>query len=188
MRLGPYLVHRRWTSVRLLFGQRRTHRVVFLPEKRKVGGSTPPLTTTQLTTDGPVTRPNVLCCWICSALLMTVDARSRPSFAVHWGTRGARHVMLDHGCGLFVPKPSAAVCAASTAVCVTWERSSIDVRWRLPLTVAIVTHLVTRSPTPRRPGWPAPAGPFSTPTGNLLLSPGEERCGGVETNRRICCR
>ena len=59
------------------------------PEKRKVGGSTPPLTTTQLATYGPVTRPNVLCCWIYSAFLVTVAARSRPSFAVRKGTRGA---------------------------------------------------------------------------------------------------
>jgi hypothetical protein len=34
--------------------------------------------------------------------------------------------------------------AASTAACLTWERPSIDVRWRSPLTMAIVTHLVTR--------------------------------------------
>jgi hypothetical protein len=36
--------------------------------------------------------------------------------------------------------------AASTAACLTWERPSIRVRWRPPLVVAIVTHLVTRSP------------------------------------------
>jgi hypothetical protein len=50
-------------------------------EKRKVGSSTPPLTTNQLATRGPVTRPNISCRWICSAHLVTVTARSRPSFA-----------------------------------------------------------------------------------------------------------
>jgi hypothetical protein len=42
-----------------------------------------------------VTRPNVFCCWICSGLLVTEAARSRPSFAVRWGTRGARHMILS---------------------------------------------------------------------------------------------
>ena len=66
-----------------------------LPEKRKVGGSTPPLTTSQLATHGPVARLNVFCCWICSAPQVTVAARSRPSFAVCWGTRSARHMILS---------------------------------------------------------------------------------------------
>jgi hypothetical protein len=30
-------------------------------------------------------------------------------------------------------------------VCLTWERPSVDVRWRLPLAVAIVTYLVAHS-------------------------------------------
>lgn len=34
---------------------------------------------------------------------------------------------------------------ASTSACLTWERSSVSVRWRPPLSVTIVTHLVTRS-------------------------------------------
>jgi hypothetical protein len=38
-------------------------------EKRKVGGSTPPLTTSQLTSYGPVTRPSVVRRWIYSAAL-----------------------------------------------------------------------------------------------------------------------
>jgi hypothetical protein len=33
------------------------------PEKRKVGGSAPPLTTTQAPARGLVTRPNVMQCW-----------------------------------------------------------------------------------------------------------------------------
>jgi hypothetical protein len=36
------------------------------PEKRKVGGSTPPLTTSQLAVCGPVTRLKVSHRWICS--------------------------------------------------------------------------------------------------------------------------
>jgi hypothetical protein len=72
------------------------------PEKRKVGGSTPPLTTSQLATCGSVTRKNVFCRLICSASLLTVAARTRPSFAVRWGTRGARSATRgsdDHPCG-----------------------------------------------------------------------------------------
>jgi hypothetical protein len=42
-----------------------------------------------------VTRPDASRCWICSALLVTVAARSRPSFAVRWGTRGARRMILS---------------------------------------------------------------------------------------------
>jgi hypothetical protein len=38
------------------------------------------------------------------------------------------------------------VSTASAASCLTWERPSVDVRWRPPLAVAIVTHLVTRLP------------------------------------------
>jgi hypothetical protein len=38
------------------------------------------------------------------------------------------------------------VSTASAASCLTWERPSVDVRWRPPLAVAIVTHLVTRPP------------------------------------------
>ena len=43
-----------------------------------------------------------------------------------------------------VPTPSAAACLA-------WDRSSMGVRWRPPLSVAIVTHFVTQShaPSPR---------------------------------------
>ncbi len=37
-----------------------------------------------------------------------------------------------------------AVWTASAASCLTWERSSVSVRWRPPLALAIVTHLVTR--------------------------------------------
>ncbi len=37
-----------------------------------------------------------------------------------------------------------AVRAASAAACLTWERPSFSVRWRPPLLVAIVTHLVTQ--------------------------------------------
>jgi hypothetical protein len=33
---------------------------------------------------------------------------------------------------------------ASTSSCLTWERSSVSVRWRPLLALAIVTHLVTR--------------------------------------------
>jgi hypothetical protein len=65
------------------------------PEKRKVGGSTPPLTTSQLATRKPVTRHNVSHRWICVAFLVTVAARSRPSFAVRWGTRSARHMIIS---------------------------------------------------------------------------------------------
>jgi hypothetical protein len=39
-----------------------------LAEKRKVGGSTPPLPTNQLATSGPVNSPNVSRRWACSAL------------------------------------------------------------------------------------------------------------------------
>jgi len=35
--------------------------------------------------------------------------------------------------------------AARASACLTWEASSVDVRWRPPLSVAIVTDLVTRS-------------------------------------------
>jgi hypothetical protein len=35
---------------------------------------------------------------------------------------------------------------ASAAACLTWERPSVDVRWRPLLSVMIVTHLVTRLP------------------------------------------
>jgi hypothetical protein len=35
--------------------------------------------------------------------------------------------------------------AASAAARVAWERPSVDVRWRPPLAVAIVTHFVTQS-------------------------------------------
>jgi hypothetical protein len=42
-----------------------------------------------------VTRPNVTCCGICSASLVTVAARSRPSFAVRWGTQRARRMILS---------------------------------------------------------------------------------------------
>jgi len=38
---------------------------------------------------------NAFCRWTCSALLVTVAARSRPSFAVRWDTRGARHMILS---------------------------------------------------------------------------------------------
>jgi len=55
----------------------------------------PPLTTDQLATSGPVTRPNVLHYWICSAPQVTVAARRRPPFAVRWGTRGARRMILS---------------------------------------------------------------------------------------------
>ena len=34
--------------------------------------------------------------------------------------------------------------ATSAAACLTWEAPSVDVRWRPLLSVAIVTHLVTR--------------------------------------------
>ena len=37
-----------------------------------------------------------------------------------------------------------ASCAASVTLRLTWEWPSVDVRWRPPLAVAIVTHLVTR--------------------------------------------
>jgi hypothetical protein len=32
----------------------------------------------------------------------------------------------------------------SAAVCLAWDRPSMDVRWRPPLAVAIVTHFVTQ--------------------------------------------
>jgi hypothetical protein len=35
---------------------------------------------------------------------------------------------------------------ASAAARLAWDRPSVDVRWRPPLSVAIVTHLVTQSP------------------------------------------
>jgi len=44
--------------------------------------------------------------------------------------------------GLFVPKPSRAA-ITSAAAGLTWEQLSVSVRWRSPLSVAIVTHLVT---------------------------------------------
>jgi hypothetical protein len=48
---------------------------------------------------------------------------------------------------------------ASAAACLIWEAPSVDVRWRPPLSVVIVTHLVTRPrATARRPrsfGWRA---------------------------------
>ncbi len=50
------------------------------PEKRKVGGSTPPLTTSQPAACEPVNRLNVSHRWTRSASLVTVTARSRPSF------------------------------------------------------------------------------------------------------------
>jgi hypothetical protein len=64
-------------------------------EKRKVGGSTPPLTTSQLAACEPVARPNASRYWFCSALPLPVAARSRPSFAVRWGTQGARRMILS---------------------------------------------------------------------------------------------
>jgi len=68
----------------------------------------PPLTTSQLATCGLVTRPNAFCRWTCPALLVTVAASSRPSFAVRWDTRGARHMILDHGFGICAtPSPRA---------------------------------------------------------------------------------
>jgi hypothetical protein len=48
--------------------------------------------------------------------------------------------------------------AASAAACLTWERPSVDVRWRPPLAAAIVTHLVTRSLAP-------PAAPVASSMG-----------------------
>jgi hypothetical protein len=66
-----------------------------LLEKRKVGGSIPPLTTSQPATCGPVTRPNVTCYWTCSTAFVAAVARSRPLFAVRWGTRGARRMILS---------------------------------------------------------------------------------------------
>jgi len=39
---------------------------------------------------------------------------------------------------------------ASAAACLTWPRPSISVHWRPPTSVAIVTHLVTRSLVARR--------------------------------------
>jgi hypothetical protein len=79
------------------------------PEKRKVGGSTPPLTTSQLSTHRPVTRPNVSRCWICSTLLVTVAACSRPSFAVRWGTRGARGMIFTARTTAMLACPGAVV-------------------------------------------------------------------------------
>ena len=35
--------------------------------------------------------------------------------------------------------------AARAAACLTWHASSVNVRWCPPLSVAIVTHLVTQS-------------------------------------------
>jgi len=35
---------------------------------------------------------------------------------------------------------------ASAAARLTWDRPSVSAPWRPPLSVAIVTHLVTRSP------------------------------------------
>lgn len=35
--------------------------------------------------------------------------------------------------------------AVGAAACLTWQAPSVDVRWRTPLPVVIVTHLVTRS-------------------------------------------
>jgi len=46
--------------------------------------------------------------------------------------------------GLFVPNPSGDL-AARAAVHLTWQASSVDVRWRPPLSVAIVTYFVTQS-------------------------------------------
>jgi hypothetical protein len=118
------------------------------PEKRKVGGSTLPLTTNQLATCAAVIRPNVFCCWICSALLVTAAARSRPSVAVRWGTRGARHMMLSMRVVITISDSSSrsqvAVRTARAAVRLIWERPSVNVHPRLVMDVPIVTQLVTR--------------------------------------------
>jgi SAM-dependent methyltransferase len=42
-----------------------------------------------------VTRPNVTACRTCSAPLVAVAARSRPSFTLRWGTQRARRVTLS---------------------------------------------------------------------------------------------
>jgi hypothetical protein len=36
------------------------------------------------------------------------------------------------------------VWTTSTAACLSWDRSSVSIRWRPPMSVPIVTHLVTR--------------------------------------------
>jgi len=41
---------------------------------------------------------------------------------------------------------------ASAAACLAWEAPSIDVRWRPPLVIAIVTHLATRLASTSHPG------------------------------------
>lgn len=43
------------------------------------------------------------------------------------------------------PRSQVLTGTASAAAHLAWERPSADVRWRPPLSVAIVTHLVTRS-------------------------------------------
>ena len=47
-----------------------------------------------------------------------------------------------------------AVQSACDAACLTWERPSVSVRWRPPLSVAIVTQLVTQPSSPRAPSVP----------------------------------
>src|SRR5262249_18497362 len=74
----------------VIFDSRARH-----AEKRKLGGSTPPLITRQLATCGLVTRPNVIGCLICSTPPVAAAARLRPLFAVRWGTRRARRVILS---------------------------------------------------------------------------------------------
>jgi hypothetical protein len=49
---------------------------------------------------------------------------------------------------------SVAVSTASAASCLTWERSSVSVRWRPLLALAIVTHLVTWPLTATGPSLP----------------------------------
>ncbi len=71
-----------------------------------------------------------------------------------------------------------AISTARATLCLTWERSSVSVRWRPPLAVAIATHLVTRlvyvgsttclqnphslSRTVHGPGLTASAGPLKS--------------------------
>ena len=62
-------------------------------EKRKVGSSILPLTTSQLARCRPVTRPNACRGSIRSAYLVAAVARSRPLLAPRWGTWGARRIV-----------------------------------------------------------------------------------------------
>ncbi len=70
----------------------------------------------------------------------------RPNSAVHRASADrALTSCTSRTAGLFVPKPSTdADCQRRRTPGLAWDRPSVGVRWRPPLAVVIVTHLVTR--------------------------------------------